>query len=138
MPTGAAADSALYAAKQAYAQDQAQGVTGGKVAYAHALRGVPARRRRQSREHVVLVQAVAPPQGTRTVPSAARLLAVTARVLPPADRSRYAEEFRAELQDIARTGDGRGPQWRYAIRQLTAALRLRGELREAQRQQSAR
>ena len=133
-----AADSALCAAKQANAHDQEQGATGGRVAYAPALQGVPARRRQQAGGRVVLVQAVAPPQGTPAAPSAARLLAVAACVLPLADRSRYAEEFRAELQDIARSGDGRGPQWRYAIRQFTAALRLRGELREAQRQQPAR
>jgi len=43
----------------------------------------------------------------RVAPSAARLLAVVAGMLPAADRDRYAEEYRSELWEIAHAGQPR-------------------------------
>jgi hypothetical protein len=61
----------------------------------------------------------------RVAPSAGRLLAVAARLLPAADRGRYAEEYRSELWEIARGGAGRRQQVRYAVSQLTRVAHLR-------------
>lgn len=65
-----------------------------------------------------------------------KLLATVTRLLPVADRPRYAAEFRAELADIAAVGDGRRAQICYATRLVLTAPRLRFEL-EAPRRRSA-
>jgi hypothetical protein len=41
------------------------------------------------------------------VPVARRVVAAAVRLLPPADRARYDEEYRAELWDLAHAGAGR-------------------------------
>jgi hypothetical protein len=61
-------------------------------------------------------------EATRVTPTAGRLLATAARLLPAVDRARYAEEFRSELWDIARAGAARRGQLRYACQQLVSAL----------------
>jgi hypothetical protein len=60
-------------------------------------------------------------------PTAGRLLAVATRLLPPTDRTRYLEEFSAELASIAEGGGSRRAQVAYAARQLASARRLRTE-----------
>jgi hypothetical protein len=67
------------------------------------------------------------------VPLARRLLAAAARLLPASDRARYAEEFRSELTEIARSGAGRGPQLAYAARVVMSARRLHADLRAPRR-----
>jgi hypothetical protein len=57
------------------------------------------------------------------MPSAARLLAAAARVLPAADREPYAQEYRSELWELAQAGDGRVGQLCYALRQVRKAPR---------------
>ena len=75
--------------------------------------------------------------GTRRVaPSAAGLLTTAARLLPAADRSRYAEEYRSELWDIAQAGGGRIKQWRYAFCQLRNALPMHVAVRSPRRRSS--
>lgn len=64
-----------------------------------------------------------------SMPLARRLLAVAAWLLPAAEQARYAEEFRYELWEIAHVGGHRSAQLAYAARQVTAARRLRAELR---------
>jgi hypothetical protein len=76
-------------------------------------------------------------QGRGVAPSASRLLASAARWLPAADRTRYAEEYRSELWEIARAGAGRRTQLAYAVRQVMSAWRLRIELRAPQRRRAA-
>ncbi len=76
------------------------------------------------------------PETAKVAPGAARLLAVAAQILPAADRGRYAEEYRAELREIANAGLGRGRQLLYASRQLRAARQLRGELRAPQQRRA--
>jgi diguanylate cyclase (GGDEF)-like protein len=134
----AAADAALYRAK-ASGRDQVQmisssrGLTavGGAIQDNHASPRLTTRGIRGAADFAP----AAVPLGA--LPSAARLLTVAAQVLPSPDRSRYAEEFRAELQDIACTGNGRRPQLRYAVRQFIAALQLRRELRVPSRHRAA-
>jgi hypothetical protein len=58
----------------------------------------------------------------RVTPSARRLVAVAARLLPAADRARYGEEYRSELWDLAAAGVGRCQQIGYAARQLYWAV----------------
>jgi hypothetical protein len=70
-------------------------------------------------------------------PLAARLVAAAARLLPAGDRARYAEEFRSELAEIARSGAGRRPQLVYAVRQVISARRLRADLRAPRRRRAA-
>lgn len=83
------------------------------------------------------------PAGLRRVrpgqaaPSAGRLLAAAARLLPPADRGRYAEEFRSELSDLVAAGAGRRAQLAYAICLLGAVRPLRAELRAPRRERAA-
>lgn len=67
---------------------------------------------------------------------AGRLVAAAAALLPPGDRARYREEFRAELADIAAAG-GQKAQMAYAARQVMSALRLRRALRAPQRGRAA-
>lgn len=57
------------------------------------------------------------------------LAAWSARLLPPADRPRYDEEFRNELYDLAAAGAARRAQVGHAVLLLACAWRLRGELR---------
>jgi hypothetical protein len=71
--------------------------------------------------------------GARCVaPSAGRLAAAAARLLPASERARYAEEFRSELWEIAQA-DSRRAQLAYAARQLVAARRLRAGLQVPRR-----
>jgi hypothetical protein len=63
----------------------------------------------------------------RVSPLAGRLTGAAASLLPRADRSRYAEEYQAELYELAQFS--RQAQWAYAVRLLACALPLRRELR---------
>lgn len=66
-------------------------------------------------------------QSMPTVSLLARSLANAAvRLLPPADRSRYAEEYRSELHELAALS--RRAYWAYVVRVLTRSLSLRREL----------
>ena len=65
--------------------------------------------------------------------TARRLLMVASRILPPADRARYGEEFRSELADITRAGGGRRIQLAYAVRQVMHAGHTRTVLRAPRR-----
>lgn len=69
----------------------------------------------------------------RAAPSAAGLLTVAARLLPVADRARYAEEYLSELWDLAQCGVGRLRQLQYALRQLRSALLVSFALRSPRR-----
>ncbi|SRR6266496_2792197 len=73
----------------------------------------------------------------RVAPLAGRMLAAAARLLPAGDRARYAEEFRSELTEIARTGAGRPRQLVYAARVVMSAQRLRADLRAPRRRRAA-
>jgi hypothetical protein len=64
---------------------------------------------------------------------ASGLVAATARLLPVADRERYAEEFRSELWDLAQAGAGRLRQLGYAFRQLLRAIPMSLTLRSPRR-----
>jgi hypothetical protein len=70
-------------------------------------------------------------------PSAARLLARPARLLPAADRARYAEEYCSELTELAQAGAGRLGQLGYALRQLYSAPRTGRALRSPRRRGAA-
>ena len=61
------------------------------------------------------------------------LLVATARVVPVAERGRYAEEFRSELWELAAGGGGTVAQVSYAVRLLAGCVRLRRELRPGRR-----
>lgn len=63
--------------------------------------------------------------------AAARVAAWSVRVLPSADRPRYDEEFRRELQDLADTDAGRRAQFRHAVRLLNRAVSLRRAVMKA-------
>jgi len=76
----------------------------------------------------------APRQAGRVSPSAGRLVAVAARMLPEADRADYAEEFLAELRDLAQAGASFIGQVAYAAQQLRSAPSMRLALRTAARQ----
>ncbi len=77
-------------------------------------------------------------RGARRVsPSAAGLLAAAVRLLPAADRGRYAEEYRSELWDLAQAGAGRIGQLRYALCQLRSALSVSAALRSPRRRSVA-
>jgi hypothetical protein len=69
--------------------------------------------------------------------SAGRLLAAAARLLPAADRGRYAEEYRSELWEIASTGTGRLQQVRYAVSQLARAAHLRAAVMTPRRRNAS-
>jgi transcriptional regulator with XRE-family HTH domain len=69
----------------------------------------------------------------RVVPVADRLLAAAVCWLPDDDRVRYAEEYRAELWDLAQAGAGRVRQLRYALSQLRNALPTAFALRSVRR-----
>jgi hypothetical protein len=66
-------------------------------------------------------------ENVRISPLAGRLTGAAASLLPRADRSRYAEEYQAELYELARFS--RRAQWTYAVRLLACAVPLRRELR---------
>ncbi len=68
---------------------------------------------------------------------AARLLAGAARLLPAADRARYAEEYRSELWELARAGTAGPGQLGYALRQLRSAPRTGRALRALRRRGAA-
>lgn len=61
--------------------------------------------------------------------SAVRLTLVSVRVLPAADQARYAEEWQAELYELAFSGASRWAQLIYALRILNEAWVLRAELK---------
>jgi hypothetical protein len=63
------------------------------------------------------------------VPVAGRIAHVAARILPPADRARYCDEYRSELYELAAAGAWRWGQLMYAVRLLDRAWVLRAELR---------
>ena len=65
--------------------------------------------------------------------SAIGLTEFAASVLPACDRDRYAEEFRAELQDLAQSGAGRLRQLLYGLRQIRGILQVRYALRSPRR-----
>jgi hypothetical protein len=60
--------------------------------------------------------------------SASRLLGIACLVLPAAHRSRYIDEYRSELWELARNGQSRQKQLAYACHQLMRCLTLRSEL----------
>ena len=62
--------------------------------------------------------------GRGVAPTARRLAAVAAWLLPGDKRARYGEEYRSELHDLAVGGAGRRQQLGYAIRLLAGALPL--------------
>ena len=76
---------------------------------------------------------------SRVAPTAGRLLAAAARLLPPADRDRYAEEYQSELWELAQsgTGHGRRRQLGYALRQFRSAPRTGMALRSPRRRSAA-
>jgi hypothetical protein len=61
----------------------------------------------------------------RIAPLAGRLVTAAAQMLPAADRSRFAAEYRSELWHLAAADEGRWKQLKYAARQLTRAVPLR-------------
>ncbi len=73
----------------------------------------------------------------RVAPSAERLLDAAARLLPAADRARYAEEYRSELREIAHSGRSRRRQLRYASRQLASSVPLHAELLTPRRRKAS-
>lgn len=71
------------------------------------------------------------------VPSATRLLAAAACLLPVAERARYTDEYRSELWELAQSGAGRPCQLRYSLRQLRNAPSLGFALRSPHRRSAA-
>jgi hypothetical protein len=67
------------------------------------------------------------------VPLAAGLLAAAVRLLPASDRTRYTEEYRAELWDLAQAGAGRIRQLLYALCQIRSAHQMGVALRAPRR-----
>ena len=72
----------------------------------------------------------------RVAPLAARLLGMAARLLPEADRARYAEEFRCEVWELAAAGAARWGQLARAARVLTRAWETWAALRATARRQA--
>ncbi|GAB1641759.1 hypothetical protein [Krasilnikovia sp. MM14-A1259] len=66
--------------------------------------------------------------------TALRALRAAIRIVPSCYRSRFDEEFRSELFDLATAGATRIAQVRYALRQVNRAFELRAELRRPNRQ----
>lgn len=64
---------------------------------------------------------------------AAHLVTAAARLLPAADRNRYAEEFQSELWDLAQARAGRLRQLQYALHQLLCAFPMGFALRSPRR-----
>jgi DNA-binding CsgD family transcriptional regulator len=69
----------------------------------------------------------------RVARSAVGLLAAAVRLLPAADRARYADEYLSELWELAQSGDGRIRQVRYALRQLRRVPSMGFALRSLRR-----
>lgn len=67
----------------------------------------------------------------RRSPSAERLVSAAVRVLPAEHRSRYRDEYRSELYDIAAAGASRWSLLAYALRLVDRAWVLRAELHDA-------
>jgi len=95
--------------------------------------------RRRLRRADVIFEPLPPDLG-RPAPArlASRMMTLLIQVLPPAERTRYAEEFHAELFDLARYGTGRGRQIAYALRVASQSWRLRAELKAAHRSRAFR
>ena len=74
--------------------------------------------------------------GSSVSAPAGRLVVVAVRLLPTADQSRYGEEWRSELWELAHAGASRRRQAAYALRLLGAALALRGALRDPRRRRA--
>lgn len=74
----------------------------------------------------------------QVAPSAATLLAAAVRLLPESDRTRYTEEYRAELWDLAQAGAGRIRQLLYALCQVRSAHQMGVALRAPRRRSAAR
>lgn len=72
----------------------------------------------------------------RVAPLAPRLLGMAARLLPEADRARYAEEFRCEVWELAAAGAARWGQRACAARVLTRAWETWAALRATARRQA--
>ena len=96
-----------------------------------------ARAREAARRAIANTAKVRQRKARWVAPLAAGLLTAAARLLPAADRAWYVEEYRSELWEIAHAGAGRRGQLAYAARQLTAARRLRAQLRTLQRRGAA-
>ncbi|MFD0686025.1 hypothetical protein [Actinomadura fibrosa] len=106
----------------------------------HVCLGKLTRAVAQARERLAEVQEALPSVTNAAVgrsgKRAGALLASTAvraagwavRMLPSADRPRYAEEFRSELWELAAADAGRWRQVRHAVRLLVRAPLLRREL----------
>lgn len=92
------------------------------LAHVHSLARIEHRYRRRAR---------------RVVPPAAGLLAAAARLLPAADRTRYADEYRSELRELAQSGAGRCRQLGYALRQLRSTPQMRFALHAPRRRSAA-
>jgi len=92
------------------------------VRLAGVLESLPERARRLGRVDALDGQQDA---GRRVVPSAGRLLAAAARLLPAGDRGRYREEFSSELWDLAQVGGGRCQQFRYTGSQIVRLVQVR-------------
>lgn len=73
----------------------------------------------------------------RVALSATRLLTVAARMLPAAERARYAEEYRSELWELAQADAGCIRQLRYALRQLRSAPSMGFAVRSQRRRSAA-
>lgn len=69
--------------------------------------------------------------------SAAGLVTAATWLLPAADKARYRDEYRSELWDLARSGEGRLRQFRYALRQLCHAVPMGVALRSPRRRGAA-
>ena len=61
----------------------------------------------------------------RVAPSACRLVAVAAWLLPAGERVRYGEEYRSELHDLVGAGAGRRKQLGHAVRLVVRSVPLR-------------
>jgi hypothetical protein len=68
---------------------------------------------------------------------AVSLTRAAVRVLPAAERDRYAEEFRAELYDLALSGAGPLRQVLYGVRQVRGTFLLSFALRAPRRRGAA-
>jgi hypothetical protein len=81
----------------------------------------------------------APEQRTdrRVAVSATHLLTAAVRLLPAAERARYAEEYCSELRELAQAGAGRIAQLRYALRQLRNAPSMGLAVRSPRRRSAA-
>lgn len=68
---------------------------------------------------------------------AAGLLTAASRLLPAADRARYAEEYQSELWELSQSAAGRVRQLQYAVRQLVSALPMGFVLRSPRHRSAA-